>query len=176
MELPKRKSPRADWYDYAGGMYFVTVVTRNRNKYFGEINNGVMSLNSLGAFLDTELQNIQQHYHYARLINHVVMPNHFHAIIYIEENMLPKKLKSVEKVFESNNPLEKAHLAKNWLSTIVGGIKSCVTRYANNNSMKFSWQTRYHDHIIRGNRDFDLISKYIDSNTANWDLDCFNAP
>ena len=51
--------------------------------------------------------------------------------------MLPKKLKSVEKVFESNNPLEKAHLAKNWLSTIVGGIKSCVTRYANNNSMKF---------------------------------------
>ena len=43
MELPKRKSPRADWYDYAGGMYFVTVVTRNRNKYFGEINNGVMS-------------------------------------------------------------------------------------------------------------------------------------
>ena len=95
MELPKRKSPRADWYDYAGGMYFVTVVTRNRNKYFGEINNGVMSLNSLGAFLDTELQNIQQHYHYARLINHVVMPNHFHAIIYIEEK--PKKKTSKKK-------------------------------------------------------------------------------
>ena len=174
MELPKRKSPRAKWYDYAGGMYFVTVVTIARQHYFGSINNGTISLTTLGMCLDYELRNLQNHYRYATLLNHVVMPNHFHAIIYINEDLLPSTLKSIKEVEEAISPLEKAHLSKSWLSTVVGGVKSFVTRYANINGIAFSWQKRFHDHIIRGNADYNLISNYIDNNVENWNIDCFN--
>ena len=112
MELPKRKSPRAEWYDYAGGTYFVTVVTHNRQNYFGSITNGAISLSALGKCLDDELKNIHQHYRYATLLNHVVMPNHFHAIIYIEEELLPKSLKSMPEVAKATSTLEKGHLSK----------------------------------------------------------------
>lgn len=82
--------------------------------------------------------------------------------------------KSIKEVEEAISPLEKAHLSKSWLSTVVGGVKSFVTRYANINGIAFSWQKRFHDHIIRGNADYNLISNYIDNNVENWNIDCFN--
>ena len=30
-------SARANWHDYNGGVYFVTICTKNREHYFGEI-------------------------------------------------------------------------------------------------------------------------------------------
>ena len=30
-------SARANWHDYNGGIYFVTICTKNREHYFGEI-------------------------------------------------------------------------------------------------------------------------------------------
>ena len=43
-------SARAKWHDYNGGMYFVTVCTRNRKHFFGEIHNGVMHLTEIGKY------------------------------------------------------------------------------------------------------------------------------
>ena len=31
------QSARAAWHDYSGGTYFVTICTKNREHYFGEI-------------------------------------------------------------------------------------------------------------------------------------------
>jgi REP element-mobilizing transposase RayT len=33
------------------------------------------------------------------------------------------------------------------------------------------WQRNYHDHIIRGSRDYDEIQRYIANNPALWDDD-----
>jgi hypothetical protein len=34
-ELPKRKKPRANWFDYAsGGVYFLTICTHEHEEYF----------------------------------------------------------------------------------------------------------------------------------------------
>ncbi len=30
-------SARANWHDYNGGIYFITICTKNREHYFGEI-------------------------------------------------------------------------------------------------------------------------------------------
>ena len=35
------------------------------------------------------------------------------------------------------------------------------------------WQRFYHDHIIRGQADFEMIWNYIDTNPARWEQDCF---
>ena len=35
------------------------------------------------------------------------------------------------------------------------------------------WQRSYHDHIIRGQNDYDKIWEYIDTNVIKWEQDCF---
>ena len=35
------------------------------------------------------------------------------------------------------------------------------------------WQRSYHDHIIRGEKDYQKIWEYIDTNVIKWKLDCF---
>ena len=35
----------------------------------------------------------------------------------------------------------------------------------------FTWQTRFHDHIIRNDEEYQRIANYIDNNPANWGVD-----
>jgi len=37
----------------------------------------------------------------------------------------------------------------------------------------FSWQSRFHDHIIRNSKSFDIIQNYIFENPMNWEKDKF---
>lgn len=172
---PTRKSPRAEWYDYAGGTYFVTSVTKDRSNYFGYIENGKIELSKLGIHLNREIDNLTSHYHYVKVINHVVMPNHFHLIIYIENNDLPKRLRELGKDNFSNR-YEKANKLQGWLSVIIGGLKANITRFAHKEKYPFAWQSSFHDHIIRGTEDFNKISEYIDNNIINWEVDRFHQP
>jgi REP element-mobilizing transposase RayT len=45
-----------------------------------------------------------------------------------------------------------------------------------NKEVGFSfWQRSFHDHIIRGERDYYRIAEYIENNPRNWQDDCFYA-
>lgn len=35
------------------------------------------------------------------------------------------------------------------------------------------WQRSYHAHIIRGEKDYNEIWQYIDTNVHRWEKDCF---
>ncbi len=61
----------------------------------------------------------------------------------------------------------------NNLASILRGLKSAVTTFAQINNIEFDWQPRYYDHIIRDNESFHRISKYIANNPANWNDDKF---
>jgi putative transposase len=63
---------------------------------------------------------------------------------------------------------------KNTLSSILGSYKSVVTKNAREIHAGFAWQSRFHDHIIRNNREFEKISKYIIENPLYWNKDKFN--
>lgn len=82
---------------------------------------------------------------------------------------------------ESNEQPEKTmaqqrfqNQGKNTLSSIVGAYKSAVTKHANRLGLKHGWQSRFHDHIIRNQKEYDRIGNYISNNPANWDMDKFN--
>jgi putative transposase len=62
---------------------------------------------------------------------------------------------------------------KNTVSSIIGSYKSAVTKHANRLGLEFGWQTRFHDHIIKNDKDFVKISNYIENNVANWNDDKF---
>lgn len=79
-------SARALWHSYDGGAYFVTVCTKNRRHFCGRIRENTMELSGIGQAIHDNLKNVHVHYPYAEIPLFVVMPNHFHAIVFIDGN------------------------------------------------------------------------------------------
>lgn len=160
---------RLQAYDYgSAGMYFITICTKNRAHYFGEIKNGEMDFSELGKILTAEWiktpairtdMNLE-------LGAFVVMPNHFHAVLIIGNNQYnaPNTDDRFPLEFESKFQPQSKNLA-----SIIRGFKSSVTTYARKNNIPFNWQPRYHDHIIRTIADYNRICNYITKNPMNWE-------
>ncbi len=82
-----RRSLRLPDYDYSRpGAYFVTMVTFQREHLFGEIKDGEMHKNVAGKIVWEIWQSLPSRYPNISLDEAVVMPNHFHGIVVIEEN------------------------------------------------------------------------------------------
>jgi len=81
-----RRSIRLKGYDYAGeGWYFITICTRNYRHLFGKIENGAMMANEAGRMAAETLLWLPRQYEYVHLAEWIVMPNHLHAIIVIDD-------------------------------------------------------------------------------------------
>lgn len=85
---PYRRSLRWRGYDYSQvGVYFVTICTEKRLCLFGEIQDTEMALNQAGEMLARQWLALPQRFPHISLDEWVVMPNHFHGIIVINENL-----------------------------------------------------------------------------------------
>ena len=60
------------------------------------------------------------------------------------------------------------------LASIIRGFKTGVTKYARNNNINFAWQSRFHDHIIRNDAEYQRIKNYIIRNPTKWHDDLLN--
>lgn len=191
---------RANWHDYYGGAYFVTVVTKNRCHYFGEIDEfrgkNVMHLNRLGKFMNESIMKIPEHQWYAYSPIWTVMPNHIHMILLIDKRGSINNEYSTINDFSRRGVRSHAsttndefihHIPNNRsrnnppispkkgsLGLVVGQLKRCVTRFANKNNIPFAWQSLYWDNIIFNQNEFDNISNYIQNNIEKWQKDHFN--
>ncbi len=54
------------------------------------------------------------------------------------------------------------------LASIIRGYKVGVKKYATIHHIDFAWQSRFHDRIIRNDRAFQNIAKYIKNNPDKW--------
>jgi REP element-mobilizing transposase RayT len=63
------------------------------------------------------------------------------------------------------------NIGKNTISSIIGSYKSAVTKHANRLGIENGWQTRFHDHIIRNDNEYQKISDYIVNNPNLWNED-----
>ena len=198
------ESARADWHDYDGGSYFITICTKNREHFFGEIVDGKIVLSDIGKFADEQFKNVSSHYPYAEIPLWTIMPNHVHAIVVISAcrdvacNVFEKlttdndacNISHAESIcsegdvarYVSTNPTDKnEYMAERSpkqgsLAAVIRGLKSAVTKYANENALDFSWQPRFHDHIVRDTPEMNRIADYIENNVANWKDDEFYTP
>ncbi len=177
----RKQSARAMWHDYDGGLYFVTICTKERVHYFGEISENEMHLTEVGQYVVEQIRNVQVHYNYAKIPLWVVMPNHLHAIVIIDGDNIPYKRRVVKtldgSMVESRRAttLQQRGIAnmQGWLSVVVGGIKSAVTKFANERGIPFAWQTRFHDRIVRDTCEMNQIADYIENNVQKWEMDKF---
>ena len=168
-------STRLQTWNYANeGAYFITICTKNREHFFGEIIEGKMILNEIGRLTEIEWAKtieIRQDMN-LELGAFVVMPNHFHAIVIIKENEFNN---SNNNDGMSNKPQNQFGPQSKNLAAIIRGFKSAVTAQARKlGNSDFAWQTLYHDHIIRNNQSFENIQNYILNNPEKWDEDNFN--
>lgn len=191
----KRKNIRAEFHDYSGGEYFVTICTRDKHHYFGRIEDGKMLLTAIGEYCKLQLEEVAMHYPYAEIPLFVVMPNHLHAIICINSDAVANRTHEPAANRTHDTAANRTHepcvptnatiatptitnltlpAVRTALSVVVGGLKRAVTMFARRNNIVFGWQSRYHDHIIRGIADGNRIADYIENNVARWHSDCFN--
>ncbi len=86
-EKYRTQSVRLKHYDYSGsGFYFVTICTKDREEFFGEVKNGVMVLNEIGRVAAIEWRKTGEIRENVNLHEWVVMPNHFHGIVEIDNS------------------------------------------------------------------------------------------
>ena len=144
MTLPKRKLPRLKGFDYSTENYcFVTICTKDKKCIFGETN----QRNEFGRIAEKELQELSEHYDGVRVEKYVIMPDHIHAIIVIGCDDA-----------ERSRPFPT-------LSTVVGLYKSGVSRKIHEKCPELEvWQKSFYDSIIRDDKDYMEIWKYIDGN------------
>ncbi len=158
MKLPKRKPTRLKGYDYSTpGAYFITICTQDRKELLSEITVGddahIVPQNHTpnhGLICDKYINNINVKYENVMVDKYVIMPNHIHLIIFLHGTMRASyHTKNIESMIRS-------------FTTMVTKESGCSL-----------WQRSYHDHIIRGEKDYQKIWEYIDTNPLKWELDCF---
>jgi putative transposase len=94
--IPRRKSIRLKEYDYSqAGGYFVTIVTQGREYLFGEIVDGEMVLNEAGRMVLKWWNELPNKFPSTTLDAFVIMPNHFHGIIFIHETVGPPQIHEI---------------------------------------------------------------------------------
>jgi len=186
-------STRLQHWDYRwDGYYFITICTKNKEEYFGEIIDGKMILSPLGIIADILWCEIKNHSKNMQLDAFVVMPNHIHGIIILSDNIVGTETKSTTEVTrrvedETRHALslreQQQHTTigqqrfqnqgKNSISSIIGSYKSAVSRHAHRLGFDFEWQNKFYDNIIRDDQSYREIIDYVENNPQKWEDDRF---
>lgn len=166
--MHERKRLRLEGYDYSTpGAYFVTICTHKRLDIFGKIEQALMLLNENGKILEYCWRDLINHYCYIKLDEFIIMPNHFHGIVWIVS-----RTSSVFPVGCSSK-LHPTGNIQHGLPEIIRGLKTFSSRRINeiNPDLNFHWQRSYYDRIIRNEKELNNIRNYIIHNPINWEKD-----
>lgn len=165
-KLPTRKKIRLQNYNYSEpGAYFITICIEKRRKILSKIaeidfeivgeGSSLPQLTPYGEIVDKWIKLIPEKYPNVSVDYYVIMPNHIHLLL------------SVIKDDGREDPSPT-------VCTVIGWLKYNATKEINQlrkvtNEKIF--QRSYYDHIVRNQKDYAEISKYIYENPLKWELD-----
>lgn len=149
--LPRRRSIRLPQFDYSQpGAYFITIAAFNRAPVFGtvsgDVNNAMVELNLAGKAIAAVWRELPKHYPHVKLGEMIVMPDHFHSIIYI---------------------IDESTVTRQPLSEIVRAFKSFSARRVNTVRQTPGapvWQRNYFERVIRNETELWETILYIREN------------
>ena len=148
--METRKHNRLTEYDYSqNGYYFITICTAEKRKMLCDISVGIgcarpqTTLTEIGKLVAENVGILNGTYETVRVDKYVVMPNHVHLILTIQNG--------------------RTQFAPT-VSRIVKQFKGTITK-----QLGFGiWQKSFYDHVIRDEEDYLRIWEYIDNNPAKW--------
>ena len=186
-QLPQRKKNRLYGYDYSrNGAYFVTICTKNWERLFWEPVGAISNrppqyeLTRIGKIVEIAIEQLDR---CVIIDNYVIMPNHLHLIIFIDDANSNRRTDSgrtdsgrteFAPTVSSTDSNGRTNSGRTefapTVSSIVRYMKSYVTK-----QIGFSpWQKSFHDRIIRDEQEYYKIAEYIKNNPTKWETDCFN--
>ena len=163
-EIHKRTELRLKQYDYSSkGAYFITICTKDRKRILSDIIKpvGVGALDDPKIILTETGKVVKKHLLSSENISgvkidkYVLMPDHIHAIIFLEPE---KYTKGSSRAPTPTNEM---------LPHIVSTFK----RFCNKEIGENIFQRGYMEHIIRDREDYETRTKYIYENPIRWFYD-----
>ncbi len=195
----KYRIPSSRWqkWDYgSNAAYYVTICTQHRLYYFGDVilneeNRKIMQFTEMGAIARQYWLDIPNHFPFVELDEFVIMPNHVHGIIIINKsgNKQSEKTRLTVETRLIASPLQSTPQTISKSSTTGGvtGIKnpmiyenlSRVIRWYKGRcsfeirkiAADFTWQSRFHDRVIRNYQEYVAMRDYILHNIEKWNKD-----
>jgi len=164
-----RRSIRLPGYDYTSpGAYFITICTQDRQCLFGEIADGKVVLNAAGEMVEAVWNGLPDRFPEISTDEFIVMPNHFHGIIWNVGAPLVGAL-------DPPNP-EPIQTRASRLGAAIGAFKSQTTNaYIHGvNTHGWSafrgrlWQRNYYERIIRNEEELQRLRGYMAGNPGRW--------
>jgi REP element-mobilizing transposase RayT len=129
-----------------------------------------MILNKIGKFAEKYWIEIPNHNSLIELDYYVVMPNHLHGILILDNVETTGPV--VSNKTEAIHRIASTTLQANSLGSIIGQFKLvCTKRIRKSGHPSFHWQPRFYDRIIRNDRELYQIRKYIEQNPLKWDIE-----
>ena len=156
MTLPIRKRNRLTGFDYSTQTaYFITIAAKDRKNIFWENAEAKVEVEDTlprslaGITVEHSISEINARYPFVCIDQYVIMPNHVHILLRIQKSEKDQIIPSV--------------------STVVQQFKGYATKKAG-----FPlWQKSFHDHVVRGEKDYFKIREYIKNNPIQWKEDCY---
>ncbi len=188
--LHHRRSIRLRDYDYSqAGAYFVTLCAKDRECLFGDLAEGDMRLTDAGQVVQDAWDALPDHCAGIDLDAFVIMPNHVHGIIVINDNAvratheLPEsddaRVGAIHELPQSVRAIHESPLQGSFgrqhrqmlLPKIIGRFKMNTAKHVNQIRETPGvpvWQPNYYEHIIRNEESLNRIREYIAYNPAQW--------
>ena len=193
-DIRKRKPQRFDEWKYSDtGMYFVTVICKNRRHMLGRVvalpdnadnpvRDGVLDvpkletytcgkivveLSSIGKIVENKLNEMNEKFVGVSIERYVIMPNHVHLLLFVENSVGTSRTPSL-----TDNSSTRAVRTNETIPRFISYLK----RSTNKISGVEIWHRSYHDHIIRDYQDYLVRYKYLDNNPARWCEDEYYVP
>ena len=162
------KSIRLKHWNYSlNGIYYVTICTKNRECWFGDIVNGEMKLSRVGKIIANEWVETERIRSYVQLDEWVIMPNHFHGIVIIDNDNVVCNVETHGHVSLQTEHTNKFGPQSKNLPAIIRGFKGTTTKQIHLAGFHdFAWQSRFYEHIIRNEYELNRIREYIFNNPS----------
>ena len=130
---------------------------------FGTVRDGQMRLNTIGKAVGEEWLRSQEIRTEVALDEFVVMPNHFHAIVFLCRNS--SEAAALPAASELHGSPGRS------LSSLVQGFKASVAKRVGGMSRPPGapvWQRNFHERVLRNERELNAAREYVAANPRKW--------
>jgi len=156
-------------WDYTNAAYYyITICTKEREYFFGDIEDTRLKFSEAGVVAERNWKSIPIHFPNVYLDEYIIMPNHLHGIIVIEESTNRRDEACLVSTVKRISPKPGS------IPTIIGSYKSACTKEISRSHPNFAWQPRFYEHIVRTEKSLDTIRQYIRNNPLKWKIDKYN--
>ena len=125
-----------------------------------------MILNGMGQIINNSWQWLEEQYEYVELDEFIVMPNHVHGVICINDMQ-----KGGSRINDQGASRSAPTVKRKPLGRLIGAFKTVSTKQINiiiKTPGARLWQHNFYEHIVRDEFDLNRIREYSINNPVQW--------